>query len=300
MRTALPTRTFGVEIEILGLRQYEAVAVLRRAGINAVDEEDFGDSDGSGSCDCDECRANRGDDDDSYYDSSGNDSPDLDTQWVVKYDGSVYGHQNGSCEVTTRILSGTEGLAELRKGVEALQAAGATVNETCGLHVHVGARDLTGAEILSLVKRYGRFEDVIDGFMHGNRRGDCNTYCQSVVAYADDADRWAHARGGLDVITPRQIQGWISDRYHKVNVTALNKYGTIEFRHHNGAFQPDTIEAWVTFLLHFVERSRKLVSPAGKRCRDRRVFTGLPKDIEVFYTRRKHHLGDNRAASAWG
>lgn len=299
MRKALPTRTFGVEIEIIGLSQYAATRILQRAGINAVNEEDY-DSGSNGSCDCPDCQAN-GDYNPDYEPSR----PDIETDWIVKYDGSVYGNDHdGSCEVTTRILSGEEGLAELRKGVDALRAAGATVNETCGLHVHVGARDLTPRELVSVVKRYGRFEDQIDKFMHHRRRGDCNTYCQPMTSYATDADRWWRRRLELagfneNVINVSAVQNWIGDRYHKVNVTALGKYGTIEFRHHNGAINSDTIVNWVTFLLHFVERARQIAKP-GNRCRDSRVFTGLPKNVEAFYTRRMFHLADARSVTAWG
>lgn len=295
MRNTLPTRSFGVELEIVGLAQYEAVRVLRRAGINAVDEEDYNSN---GGCDCDKCRENG--DWDPDYESEG---PDYTSQWVCKYDSSVYGHENGSCEVTTRILSGEEGLAELRKGCEALRAAGATVNETCGLHVHIGARDLSSREIVSVVKRYGRFEHQIDSFMHFRRRGNANNYCQPVVGYASEADSWLDRRiqragGDESRVSHDAIRSWIADRYHKVNVQSLDEYGTIEFRHHNGAIKADTVCSWVSFLLHFVERARKVAKP-GNRCRDRQVFTGLPKNIEAFYVRRQTHLNEAQSPSAW-
>lgn len=296
MRNALPTRTFGVELEIVGLSQYEAVQVLRRAGISAVDEEDY-NSNGGGSCDCDDCRAN-GD----YNPDYESESPDITSDWVCKYDGSVYGHDNGSCEVITRILSGEEGLAELRKGCDALRAAGATVNETCGLHVHIGAQDLSSREIVSVVKRYGRFERQIDSFMHFRRRGNANNYCQPVVGYASEADSWLDRRiqraGGEANVRPESVASWIDDRYHKVNVQSLRKYGTIEFRHHNGAIKADTVCNWVSFLLYFVERACKVAKP-GNRCRDRQVFTGLPKNIEAFYVRRQLHLNEAQSPSAW-
>ena len=42
------------------------------------------------------------------------------------------------------------------------------------------------------------------------------------------------------------------DRYYKVNLQSLSRYGTIEFRQHNGTIDAEKILNWVSFCTQFV------------------------------------------------
>jgi hypothetical protein len=57
-----------------------------------------------------------------------------------------------------------------------------------------------------------------------------------------------------DVTTLAQF----GDHYHKVSVTPLTKYGTLEFRQHHGTTKGKEITNWVRFLLNHIEVSRRL------------------------------------------
>jgi len=82
------------------------------------------------------------------------------------------------------------------------------------------------------------------------------------------------------------------DHYHAVNISALNKYGTIEFRQHHGSLEAAEVCNWVLFVVNHVELSRKLhAGEAGKgRGRKPGLFAGLPVNVREHFKKqaRKH------------
>src|SRR5262245_3598116 len=60
--------------------------------------------------------------------------------WLADRDPSIRvgapGHE--ACEFVSGIYKGVEGLAQLLADLEKIKALGAKVNDSCGLHIHVG------------------------------------------------------------------------------------------------------------------------------------------------------------------
>lgn len=231
MTTLNHTRSFGCEIELTGLNITQAAAALRAAGITTwdavtnsmgpnTDEIHFSDDDPSE----DEIRA----------------------AWRVVDDGSV----SRGCEVVSPILSGNSGLDALRRVVRVLKAAGASVNNSCGFHVHVDARDLEGIEIVNAVSRYARHESVIDGFMAPRRRDDRSRWCHSMTPVAQ------HLLADGAYSSAQGLQYFVSGRYFKLNVQAFVRHGTLEFRQHAGTLNINKMVNWIIFCVQFVENSR--------------------------------------------
>ena len=207
-------RRFGVELEVTGITMEKACAALRAVGLEA-------------------CRPG-------YTHRVMN-------PWKVVPDGSV---PNG-CEVVSPIMSGEEGLAEVMVAIDALKAAGAGADRTCGLHVHIDAAGLGVAEIRNIVNRYAAFETEIDSFMPASRRANQNRYCKSVTELA----RASRFRNAGDVQTLVRAQ---DTRYQKVNLQNWDRYTTVEFRQHNGIVDADRAAHWVRFLDSFVAESVRL------------------------------------------
>lgn len=132
----------------------------------------------------------------------------------------------------------------MAKVARALEEAGADINRSCGLHVHIDAANLTGADVAKIVLRYGRFESRIDAFMPPSRRENTNTYTKTV----------SNIRG-FSSLDKAAIVREVGDRYKKVNVLAISKHGTIEFRHHSGTVNATKIVNWIKFLQQFVDAS---------------------------------------------
>lgn len=246
-------RKFGVEIEYVGVRRSVIVDALKRIKVKCVAE---------------------------------NYNHRTKRHWKIVRDASL-NYMRGSDftgELVSPPLYGKRGLNKLRKVVQAMADAGATVNSSCGLHVHVDANDLTPNQILAVSQRYGIFEKRFNKIMDPSR---ANT------DWARKVDKKYHA----DLISSfkyyknmgysfKSATGSIS-RYRKVNIASFNRHGTIEFRQHEGTLDPDRILNWVQFCTHFVEESYNNIPPnnnlelASKL--NRSLFHEIPEDVTEYY-----------------
>jgi len=168
--------------------------------------------------------------------------------WKIVTDSSVA----DGFEVVSPVLFGNEGLTDVRKVAQALVGAGARVDRRCGFHVHVDARDLSGADILNIIRRYAANEAQIDSFMPTSRRGTNNTYCRTM----EDVVR--AVRNVSESATTRQVCERVYERYYKLNVQAFTRHGTVEFRQHNGTVDWRKMVNWIIFCVQFVEDSRTI------------------------------------------
>lgn len=158
-------------------------------------------------------------------------------------DSSVRGLDN-AIECVSPILKGAKGFSSLKQACKSLNDAGARVNKSCGLHVHIGAKGMTGREIANVFQNYQMMEGVIDSFMAPSRRNNC----------------YAASLRGLDFSTcetPGDVERACHfDRYFKVNAMSLRRHTTIEFRQHQGSTNYQKISMWIKFCTKLVEWSR--------------------------------------------
>ena len=176
--------------------------------------------------------------------ATGYNHTDYEDTYKLGSDCSIHGLD--SCEVVSPIL---HNLNSLKKVCDVINAAGAQVNRSCGLHVHFGAKDFTVAQWIRIIRNYAAIESVIDSFMPMSRRGDNNRYCKSIQRAA----RYLETNSASDMYDIREA--FCSDRYHKVNVMSYRSHKTIEFRHHSGTTDFNKIENWINFLRNLIEYS---------------------------------------------
>lgn len=199
------TRNFGIEIEANGCEKAVLARELRAAGI-AVTVEGYNHTD--------------------YRD-----------HWKLVRDGSLSGSL--TFELVSPILSGEDGLRQLETVCWVLDLCGATVNDSCGLHIHMDAADFDMQTWRNLAISYKRLETVIDGFMPQSRRN--NHYCKTLRNISEEA-----INGAQNIEQLRHAFG--DDRYHKVNLEAYARHRTVEFRQHGGTVNFTKMSAWIHFL----------------------------------------------------
>lgn len=215
-------RTFGVEIEFIGNR-YAVAQEIKATGLRCEIE-------GYNHC--------------------------TRSHWKIVSDSSVHatGRQSGSgrqgrsgWELVSPILKGQDGLEQIKKVCQAMKQAGATVNVTCGLHVHHDARDFNVNTFKNIVKIYARFETTIDTLVAPSRRGNENTYCQTLQRV--NMDRL------LKQTSIDGIRYTYGSRYLKLNLDAYITHGTVEFRQHQGTIDAEKIINWIKLTQAIVERA---------------------------------------------
>lgn len=217
---ATQARRFGVEFEILVPSVDRLVAELRARGI-AVAVERYNHSTRS--------------------------------HWKLTTDASVRGAGFQGRELVSPVLRGADGFDQVRRVGEALAAAGAKVNMTCGTHVHHDAADLTAADLAALAALYAGNQSVIDGMVAPSRRASArNIYCASY-----DATEAARVARCTTVAEVARV-----GRYRTLNFAALAVHGTVEFRQHQGTTSAAKISAWIRFGQAMIEaaRSRRVIA----------------------------------------
>ena len=172
---------------------------------------------------------------------------DNDHYYKFVTDASVTGSSPIEC-VSPILKDNTEGHDSLLAACKALNEAGASVNSSCGLHVHVGVEEYTDTEYINIFKNYQKLELLIDSFMAPSRRGECS---------------WAHSirrfNYGFGVHTKEDVRYMMGGRYYKVNPESYRRHKTVEFRQHQGSVNYDKISMWVNFCLKLVSWSKENV-----------------------------------------
>jgi len=167
--------------------------------------------------------------------------------WRIDADGSVRVPGMQSCEIVSPVLIGTDGLNQVRTMVGTLQEMGATVNRSCGFHVHVGWNG-TDAQLRKLTHLVAFHEKALIAST-GTTSRDNNYYCGSIRMSS------AHREAN-------HIDAVRTSRYHVLNLTNLSSKRTVEFRVFAGTVNATKIEAYIALCLGLVQKALK---PGTKR-----------------------------------
>jgi len=114
-------------------------------------------------------------------------------------------------------------------------------------------------QLKRLAYNYVQLESAYDLLMPFSRRGNVNRYCRSNGAAA--TANWTRSKkDGLALVKRATSidelkQLLCPDRYMKMNLRALDKHGTVEFRHAGGCQYPAKAVAFAVLWLQLAEAS---------------------------------------------
>jgi hypothetical protein len=243
---AITNRTYGVEMEVTEIDHETVTAALRAAGIETSDE----------------------------YSHYNHETP---RSWKVMSDSSIRGQ---GCEIVSPILRGEAGMATLETVCNALVAAGAKINKSCGLHVHIGTDDLNVEAVRNIVKSYQNNYALISSFMAPSRVN--NSYCKPYDSY--DIANFENCT------TIEQLSERSDSRYHTVNLEAYTRHGTVEFRQHQGSVEFAKISNWVRFVLALAETAKTESMSAKSNVEELVRSLGLNETSINYFTSRANHF----------
>lgn len=210
--------TFGIEIECVGLSLRAARTALNTAGITC---EDFGYTHATHSV------------------------------WKVVPDGSLTS-RSGSCEVVSPVLSGRDGLTEVRTVMSVLRAAGASINQSCGMHIHIGVDVLTQQHQANIIRNYGAWQYAMTAWILKRRINNYFCALRTVQQTEDLATRWENSNDC------KELAGEY-DRYFAFNVASYQRHGTFEMRSHHGSLNGMNACAWISLHLAFFDACKSSV-----------------------------------------
>ena len=150
-------------------------------------------------------------------------------------------------ECVSPILKGKAGMKALENCCKSLNEASAQVNRSTGLHVHIGAQNMSDEAYVNVFINYQKLERVIDSFMARSRRANNSRWCGSLQGI-----NFSHCDSKNDVFYAMN-----GNRYFKVNACSYSRHHTIEFRQHQGSTDFEKISNWVNFCAKLVAWSKK-------------------------------------------
>lgn len=176
-------------------------------------------------------------------------------EWHAMADGSLDSENGYVAEVVTPKLCGDADLETLQKVVRALRTAGASVNESCGLHVHVDGTNLTAAAAARVGVLFGLRQDMLYRAC-GVQERRVARYCKKLdsakiaklkraTTREQLAAAWYEERDGATAAAWRGTQHYDQSRYYGINLHSYFYRGTIEFRLFEGTLHAGKIKAAV-------------------------------------------------------
>ena len=159
------------------------------------------------------------------------------TTFGCKEDGSISGK-----EFISPVLSSDDGLTEIRDFCRLAHRF--NVDDKCGFHLHIDARNLDVTTLKRVAQAYLRAEGVFQALVPESRRQ--NHYCQSIqwsaseVRMIDDSADFRQWAGG-------------QDRYQWFNVHSYVCHKSLEIRLHSSTLEADKVCNWVKAHLRFVD-----------------------------------------------
>lgn len=147
----------------------------------------------------------------------------------IKEDGSLeHDDSDDFWPVEITILVPQDDFTNLSRLCSLLKELDATVNTSCGLHVHIDARDYDKKQVLKIGEKLESYLPFMKNMVSKSRLR--STYCK--------------------------LQASSEDRYSAINLTSYSKYKTIEIRLHQGTTDFDKIKNWCLILKNLINRRK--------------------------------------------
>jgi hypothetical protein len=175
--------------------------------------------------------------------------PWLPDGWRAERDSSIRPEtmDRKGCEFVSPKLRGTDGLKQVEEAIDAINARGARVNASCGLHVTIEWNG-DAAALARLISLVGNHERAIFAST-GTRRRERTTYTKQIKQYGDKDQ----AKNRCE-----------ADRYHLLNLTHLARgKNRIEFRAFAGTLNKTKVLGYLMMCLGLVE-----LALTTRRCAD--------------------------------
>lgn len=164
------------------------------------------------------------------------------TVFESKEDGSISG-----LEFVSDVLSGDDGIAEVREFTRLANREGFSTDSSCGYHLHIGVRDLTIEQLKAVCKAYKATEDFWNSIVDSSR--DDGTWCKRLDDHSWQADELDDCED-LD-----DFERWAGYkcRYKWFNPAAYSRHSTLEIRLHHETLGGNAVCNWIAAHIRFVE-----------------------------------------------
>jgi len=236
-------------------------------------------------------------------------------KWKVVRDGSIgVEHSNFERGEQVELVSpicNYDDIVTIQEIIRKIRAKGATVNSTCGIHIHVNASVHNAKTLRNITNIMASKEDLIYKALQVNVSRE-NSYCRKVdQRFLEELNRkkpktlqqvssiWYNGRDG-------RHEHYHHSRYHCLNLHSVFSKGTIEFRLFNGTLHAGKIKAYIQFCLAISHQaltqkcaSRRKTITDNEKYTFRTWLLRLGLIGDEFKTAREHLLKNLDGCIAW-
>lgn len=225
-------QAFGIELEFGGITRKKAAFALKKAIDGATGPAWVGGT----------------------YDKFEVYGPDGRT-WTIMSDASVNAQGGQACEFVTPKCN-YEDIETVQACIRALRKAGAKVNQSCGLHIHIDGANHTAKSLKNLAFTFRAKQDLIFKAVAPNRIG--NRYCRPITDDLVDnikkvkkldgdklKDTWYDTYSDFRSTDAH----YHASRYHALNYHSLWYRGTVEFRLFNSTLHAGEVRSYLNLCL---------------------------------------------------
>lgn len=238
-------------------------------------------------------------------------------KWKVVSDGSIQcearGGRNASRLYSVEVVSPIckyEDIERVQEIVRQLRQAGAKVNSSCGIHIHVDASRHNAQTLRNIVNIMASKEDLLYKTLKVQISRE--NYCQKADLRFLDAvnDRPPKTMEALERLwyngSSRRHSHYDTTRYRALNLHSVFSKGTVEFRMFNSTLHAGEVKSYIQLCLAISNQA--LVQKSASRSRtqsDNEKYTfrtwllRLGLIGEEFATARKHLLKNLEGNIAW-
>ncbi|MBA3776945.1 MAG: amidoligase family protein [Betaproteobacteria bacterium] len=192
-----------------------------------------------------------------------------------------------ACEFVSPVFKGADGLRKLIADVRAIKALGATVNASCGLHIHIGFDKTNSAAVEKLATLVSNFERALYAAT-GTKNRERGRWCNGLSRHGSALNA---------------VRASTFNRYHVTNFGTDKP--TVEFRAFAGSLNEQKIVGYVRMCVGLVERALTVkrattwtaravsaTSPIHRRGEGQTALTRLFYQLGWIKGRQAHTHGD--------
>lgn len=167
--------------------------------------------------------------------------------WRVTEDGSL--RDNGLEFVFRAPLAGIDVVKAVIELEDAMSVIKPQISERTSVHVHLDVRDMSPSQLFSLLVTYAFVERTMMRYCGESRMK--NNFCLPISSTSADflsrISRFKQTEGRDFIHQAQQFND--NERYAALNISAINTYGSIEFRGYHGTYDAQEILTWVNMIL---------------------------------------------------
>lgn len=125
------------------------------------------------------------------------------------------------------------------------------------VHVHIDIRDMTVTQLMNFIALSVMFEPVLYKYVAPHR--SANHFCWSMLESQEPLKRLASLYKTVRTATAERLRNKLATftqsncKYSGINLSSISRYGSLEFRMHEGTANSIAIIRWINILLSIKE-----------------------------------------------